>query len=221
MASSLFTSPMSRLVADSISSRTIRTRFRFRVRTSGSWAGLALPISTAMGWWTSSFTEVAAQSIGRGLCILDGLDGQRRCLGRPRFRPRWRSRFVDVGQQRSAAPGSQRFDENGGGGWSLIWRGGGRAATPGCILACPRARRRRWCACCGRAAGHGFARSCARCGSCDRHASAMPFAMPSRADLDGNGVVDAVDLALVFLALAVPIGQIARFEPRTSNWTEL
>ena len=221
MASSLFTSPMSRLVADSISSRTIRTRFRFRVRTSGSWAGLALPISTAMGWWTSSFTGVAAQSIGRGLCILDGLDGQRRCLGRPRFRPRWRSRFVDVGQQRSAAPGSQRFDENGGGGWSLIWRGGGRAATPGCILACPRARRRRWCACCGRAAGHGFARSCARCGSCDRHASAMPFAMPSRADLDGNGVVDAVDLALVFLALAVPIGQIARFEPRTSNWTEL
>ena len=175
MASSLFTSPMSRLVADSISSRTIRTRFRFRVRTSGSWAGLALPISTAMGWWTSSFTGVAAQSIGRGLCILDGLDGQRRCLGRPRFRPRWRSRFVDVGQQRSAAPGSQRFDENGGGGWSLIWRGGGRAATPGCILACPRARRRRWCACCGRAAGHGFARSCARCASCDRHASASPI----------------------------------------------
>jgi len=69
--------------------------------------------------------------------------------------------------------------------------------------------------------GHGFARSCARCASCDRHASAMPFAMPSRADLDGNGVVDAVDLALLFLALAVPIGQIARFEPRTSNWTEL
>ena len=221
MASPLFTSPTLRLVADSISSRTIRTRFRFRVRTSGSWAGLALPISTAMGWWTSSFTEVAAQSIGRGLCILNGFDGQRRCLGRPRSRPRWRSRFVDVGQQRSTAPGSQRFDENGGGGWSLIWRGGGRAATPGCILACPRARRRRWCACCGRAAGHGFARSCARCGSCDRHASAMPFAMPSRADLDGNGVVDAVDLALLFLALAVPIGQIARFEPRTSNWTEL
>jgi hypothetical protein len=54
-----------------------------------------------------------------------------------------------------------------------------------------------------------------------RHAIAMPFAMPSRADLDGNGVVDAVDLALLFLALAVPIGQIARFEPRTSNWTEL
>ncbi|MEI7876674.1 MAG: hypothetical protein WCI96_02010 [Planctomycetota bacterium] len=45
--------------------------------------------------------------------------------------------------------------------------------------------------------------------------------MPSRADLDGNGVVDAVDLALLFLALAVPIGQIARFGPRTSNWTEL
>jgi len=50
-----------------------------------------------------------------------------------------------------------------------------------------------------------------------RHA----IAMPSRADLDGNGVVDAVDLALLFLALAVPIGQIARFGPRTSNWTEL
>jgi hypothetical protein len=33
--------------------------------------------------------------------------------------------------------------------------------------------------------------------------------MPSRADLDGNGVVDAVDLALLFLALAVPIRQIA------------
>ncbi len=130
MASPLFTSPTLRLVADSISSRTIRTRFRFRVRTSGSWAGLALPISTAMGWWTSSFTGVAAQSIGHGLCILDGLDGQRRCLGRPRFRPRWRSRFVDVGQQRSAAPGSQRFDENGGGGWSLIWRGRRSSSDP-------------------------------------------------------------------------------------------
>ncbi len=212
MASPLFTSPMSRLVADSISSRTIRTRFRFRVRTSGSWAGLALPISTAMGWWTSSFTGVAAQGIGRGLCILDGLDGQRRCLGRPRSRPRWRSRFVDVGQQRSAAPGSQRFDENGGGGWSLICKGadwvrwsrwGRRSSSDpvvnfGVPTSAPSAMVRvLWPS--GQATVlHGVALDA-------RHA----IAMPSRADLDGNGVVDAVDLALLFLALAVPIRQIA------------
>jgi len=99
---------------------------------------------------------------------------------------------VEVGAEVGQRPGGE------------LWRAHERAVGDGARAVAERS-------------GHGFARSCARFASCDRHA----IAMPSRADLDGNGVVDAVDLALLFLALAVPIGQIARFGPRTSNWTEL